>query len=88
MAKIVIVAKNYQQYRDCLVANCLKERDTVFADSIDKIRGLRNAVVLKWGEWGDSPLFENPSAYDYLKRIREDYSPSSTMEEPDWHFDE
>lgn len=47
--KIFVITNTYQGYLDFLKYYRVSERDFIWLDSPDKIRGHRNALCVEWG---------------------------------------
>lgn len=61
----IVIAGNYRQYKNYLRENNLTPQQARYVDMPEKLRGLRGAEVVKYGEW-----WLNPCANDwYLEYV-------------------
>jgi hypothetical protein len=61
----IVIAGNYHQYKNYLRENNLTPRQARYVDMPEKLRGLRDVEVVKYGEW-----WLNPCANDwYLEYV-------------------
>lgn len=63
--KKVVLTKNYDQFLNFCREAKLNPKDVIYANSLQKIKGLRNCEVIYAGIYWESPLYKHP----YLREI-------------------
>ena len=72
MKRVIVIAGNHYQYISYLRENNLGKNDAIFVNSSEQLRGLRNVTVIKYGEWWNNPIWDEPGIDEYLRIITEE----------------